>query len=119
MRQASSDVNYKVIQDWKTAYEESLGQYERLRGGYEDLNREKIRLKNMRLSARIDFEEMIREEERNIMNREKEHYSKTIQRVEEGLLGEERNRRQIQNKHEDIEITLSSKRNDLLVATIK
>ena len=58
MRQASSDSNYALIQNWKKSFEESLVQYERLRGAYEDLNREKIRLKNLKLSARLDFEEI-------------------------------------------------------------
>jgi hypothetical protein len=89
-------------------------QYERLRGASEDLGREKLRLEGMRLEHRMDFEEIFRSEEQKIMTREQLNYSKTLHRVEESLLCEERNRRHLSLKHEEVDVTLCAKRNDLL-----
>ena len=113
LRQQSGEDNAQLIDNWKRAYEESMLQYERLRGAGEDISREIVRLKGMDIGQRMDFEEGVREEERRVMDRQKEKYSKTIYRVEDTMLREEKNRMNMMRKNEDLELNMNTKRRDL------
>ena len=68
-------------ENWRKKHAEILCDYEKIRGLRDDVREELLRVKELVVQAKIDFEEKVKNVEDEILSGEAKHYSRGLRQV--------------------------------------